>query len=193
MKFRLTTAMLIGIGALLAGCGQDHASQSDVSVPQSSTPSTIGTGDSTSAGSVPTPRESQPETADPAHYRDGIGDDVAFVSPTKNIWCRLGAAKFTAGCQAKDAPVPAGAEKSCAGNEMYPPNSLSRGFWFEGDSVVPSCFNQGIFTSPHPKALPYGYTISANGYTCTSREDGMTCTNGSGHGFVMSMQQARQF
>jgi len=193
MKIRIATAALIGAGTLVAGCGQDHTSQSDRSVPQSTAQTATGAGGSTSTAVGAPPRGSQLTNADPAQYRDGVRADVAFVSPTKNIWCRLGATRTTAGCQAKTAPVPAGAEKSCAGNEMYPPSSLSRGFWFDGHSVVPTCFNQGIFTSPHPKALPYGYTISANGYNCTSRETGMTCTNGAGHGFVMSTQQARQF
>lgn len=130
--------------------------------------------------------------ADPARYRaDSAVGDVAFVSPTLNIWCRLGRAQYTAGCQAKYAPIPAGAD--CKGTDMYPLSTLSKGFMLEGDKVTPSCFNQGIFTSSERRVLPYGYSISANGYTCYSRSTGVTCTTPSGRGFVLSMQEARAF
>lgn len=119
------------------------------------------------------------------------GGDVAFVSPSGNIWCRLGAAQYTAGCQAEKAPIPAGAD--CAGSEMYPRDTLSRGFILGPDSVTPSCFNQGIFTSPEKRVLAYGSSVSANGYTCVSRVEGVTCTTGAGRGFVLSMQEARAF
>lgn len=76
---------------------------------------------------------------------------------------------------------------------MYPASSLSKGFWLQDGSVVPSCFNQGVFSSPNPKALPYDYSITANGLTCTSRTTGMTCTNRDGHGFELSMTVARSF
>ena len=130
--------------------------------------------------------------ADPARYRAGsAAGDVAFVSPTLNIWCRLGRAQYTAGCQAKYAPIPAGAD--CKGTADYPLSTLSKGFMLEGDKVTPSCFNQGIFTSSERQVLPYGYSISANGYTCYSRSTGVTCKTPSGRGFVLSMQEARAF
>ena len=52
------------------------------------------------------------------------------------------------------------------------------------------CFNQGAFGVQDARSLDYNTSISFNGYTCYSRVEAMICDAGSGHGFVLSMQQA---
>jgi hypothetical protein len=132
------------------------------------------------------------QAVDPDAFRPGgYQGDVVFTSPTGNIWCRLGKGDYNAGCQARHAPVPPGAD--CDGNEYYPADMLSRGFYLFPNSVLPTCFNQGVFTAEHAKALPYGKSISANGYTCVSRVTEMTCLNPAEHGFQLSMQFAGIF
>lgn len=173
----------------------DSSDGGDLPGPGSDIPGTDTTDDATPM--VTTDQPGNPGTgftvADPEAYRSGGSNvgDVAFVSPTGNIWCRLGAERYTAGCQAKYAPIPAGAD--CTGTDMYPLSTLSRGFFLQGDKVTPSCFNQGIFTSSERNVLAYGYSISDNGYTCYSRTTGITCKTPAGNGFVLSMQEARAF
>ncbi|TWS21163.1 hypothetical protein FK529_00655 [Tsukamurella asaccharolytica] len=125
----------------------------------------------------------------------GLGGDVYFVSPTGNIHCRLGDwTVAAAGCQAKGAPVPPGGEKECAGNEIYPASSLSRGYLLYPDRARPICFNQGYLGAPNAKKLPYNSSVAANGYTCTSRVEGVTCLTAAGaHGFFMSTQALRSW
>ncbi|WP_298446198.1 hypothetical protein [Gordonia sp. (in: high G+C Gram-positive bacteria)] len=211
MKNTLSDTMLLATGllaaALITGCGSDddraHDGTSTVTVtsvaPGSGAFGTTGTPESGTPPADVSPHPGPPAgsgliNANPDDYRSGgsLDGDVAFVSPTGNVWCRLGKEQYTAGCQAKTAPIPAGAD--CRGSAEYPASMLSRGFVLSGETVTPSCFNQGVFTSPERKPLPYGYTITDNGYTCTSRESGVTCTTPSGeHGFVLSMQEARAF
>ena len=47
--------------------------------------------------------------------------------------------------------------------------------------------------SPNSRVLPYGQTLSGNGWQCTSRTTGMTCTNRQGHGFEISRRRQRLF
>ncbi|MDF0529916.1 hypothetical protein P0W64_11080 [Tsukamurella sp. 8F] len=208
MRIRLIVAAgLAAGGVLVAGCGQQGSAAPGSTVTVTATQGaqagggTAGDGGTPATTETPTagkrvltpPRGAGLTAADPAEYHNGDGGDVAFISPTKNIWCRLGAGKYEAGCQAMKAPIPEGAGDRCKGNDMYPQSSLSRGFYLRGNTVEPACFNQGVFTSPNPKVLPYQSTIEANGYTCTSRETGITCTTSNGRGFVLSMQEARAF
>ncbi|GAB06872.1 hypothetical protein GII30_22815 [Gordonia amarae] len=223
MNNRTIRAALLGVvvvpvvAALVTGCSSDDepstSAMSTVTVTRSAD-AAAPSNTSSDGGSLSGPNTDAPGTgddaapvvttdapgssdegftaADPARYRaDSTGGDVAFVSPTLNIWCRLGQARYTAGCQAKYAPIPAGAD--CKGTADYPLSTLSKGFFLEGDKVTPSCFNQGIFTSSERHVLPYGYSISAHGYTCYSRSTGVTCKTPSGRGFVLSMQEARTF
>jgi hypothetical protein len=46
---------------------------------------------------------------------------------------------------------------------------------------------------PHARVLAYGRTWERSGLTCTSRKDGLTCSNRSGHGFFLSRQRWRAF
>jgi hypothetical protein len=43
-----------------------------------------------------------------------------------------------------------------------------------------------IVADPGNPALTYGDSISLGGFTCTSLDTGMTCTNSQGHGFTLA-------
>ncbi|MFT4200981.1 DUF6636 domain-containing protein [Gordonia sp. (in: high G+C Gram-positive bacteria)] len=189
MKTALWVVALVAAGLLVAGCGGETRTD-----PSTVTVTSTLNAPPSGAGRPGPPPGSALTNADPDDYRAGgsLDGDVAFVSPTGNVWCRLGRERYTAGCQAVKAPVPAGAR--CVGTRDYPVDQLTRGFFLDGETVTPACFNQGVFSSPEHKRLPYGYTITGNGYTCTSRTTGITCNTPSGeHGFVLSMQEARAF
>lgn len=46
---------------------------------------------------------------------------------------------------------------------------------------------------PKAKVLAYGKTKHYGPFTCTSRADGLRCTNAKRHGFVLSRQRQRLF
>lgn len=58
--------------------------------------------------------------------------------------------------------------------------------------LVKTGFVLGNAATDLPK-LAYGRTWKWRGMRCTSRTPGLTCTNGSGHGFFLSRQSQRIF
>lgn len=126
---------------------------------------------------------------DPASY--SVPDNqVAWKSPSGNVYCKIGSGPFSSGCQASDAPVPDGAGTDCAPNTTFSVDMLSKGFYLDPGHVTPTCFNQGVFGAEGQKVLEYNTSIAFNGFTCFSRVEAMICDAGGGHGFVLSMQQA---
>jgi hypothetical protein len=53
------------------------------------------------------------------------------------------------------------------------------------------CHGDTALRSGH--ALRYGATWRSGAFTCTSRLNGLTCTNRAGHGFFLSRQSYRTF
>lgn len=136
------------------------------------------------------PIQAAPTEVDPDDYAVEGRPAVAWVSPTGQISCRLATKSEESGCQSRSAPVPDGA--NCV-NPTFTVDQLSKGFVLQNDTVTPLCFNQGVFSYENARELPYDQSITFDGATCTSRESGMTCTDSLGHGFVLSMQEARAF
>lgn len=157
-----------------------------------------GTTNDEAAPSLSSATSSQPTTAvpptvtavDPADFAMETRDGVEWVSPSRNIYCHITEGEFSSGCQAADAPVPDGA--NCT-NPTFTVDQLSKGFFMSPNKATPNCFNQGVFGGDPDQILPYDHSISYNGFTCTSREDAMMCDAGGGHGFVLSMQEARAY
>ncbi|OZD60901.1 hypothetical protein [Rhodococcus sp. 06-1460-1B] len=157
--------------------------------------------DAGTATQAPQATESKPTAADPANNTAPItpvdpatysvpDNQVAWKSPSGNVYCKIGSGPFSSGCQAADAPVPAGAEADCAPNTTFTVGMLSKGFYLDPGHVTPTCFNQGVFGAEGQKVLEYNTSITSNGFTCFSRVEAMICDAGGGHGFVLSMQQA---
>ena len=140
------------------------------------------------SGSATTPSvDSTPITpVDPSRYA-AINNEVGWKSPSGNIYCKLGSTAFSSGCQATDAPVPDGADCDIP---PFSADELSKGFFLDPGKVTPMCFNQGAFGVENAQSLEYNTSISFNGYTCYSRIEAMVCDAGSGHGFVLSVEQA---
>ena len=123
---------------------------------------------------------------DPAMYA-APNDQVGWKSPSGNIFCKLGSTAFSSGCQATDAPIPDSAD---CDKPPFSADELSKGFFLDPGQVTPMCFNQGAFGVQDARSLDYNTSISFGEYTCYSRVEAMICDAGSGHGFVLSMQQA---
>ena len=117
---------------------------------------------------------------------------ISFRTPTGNIGCVFssgltGAEKPTIRCDIRSRLRPA-------------PHRPKRCPLDYGDSLEISQLGHVTLVchgdtaiDPHAKVLHYGQTWRHEGLSCTSRFDGLTCTNKSKHGFFMSRQSWRLF
>jgi hypothetical protein len=199
----LTTAALTACGSQEAPAAAPAPSTSVAAQIPAPPQVTIAAPSSTGDGPVDPPAAPipMPTAADPASNTAPItpvdppaysvhGNEVAWESPSGNVYCKIGSGPFSSGCQANDAPVPAGSGNDCAPNTTFTVDMLSKGFYLDPGKVTPTCFNQGVFAFEDAKALEYNTSITFNGFTCFSRVEAMICDAGGGHGFVLSMQQA---
>ena len=109
-----------------------------------------------------------------------------FRSPSGNINCMYDHPPGVVECQIPqpDRPVrpkPRDCELDWGGRF-----SLSR----NGAQIV--CAGDTIFNDEH-RVLPYGQTLRGNGWQCTSKPSGMTCSNSRGNGFEISSRRQRLF
>ena len=113
-------------------------------------------------------------------------DIKMFRSPSGNINCMYDHSPGVVECQIPqpDRPVrpkPRDCELDWGGRF-----SLSR----NGAEIV--CAGDTIFNDEH-RVLPYGQTLRGNGWQCTSKTAGMTCSNSRGQGFEISSSRQRLF
>ena len=190
------------IGFALTGCS---SSDDPMTAMPSVIPTVVAGAPATSTAAAPQvtvapqPSNSEPDSpatpsvdstpitpVDPARYA-AINNEVGWKSPSGNVYCKLGSTALSSGCQATDAPVPDGAD---CDKPPFSADEMSKGFFLDPGKVTPMCFNQGAFGVENAQPLEYNTSISHLEYTCYSRVDAMVCDAGSGHGFVLSMQQA---
>jgi hypothetical protein len=118
-----------------------------------------------------------------------------FKTPSANIVCEHvpTPSGVSVGCGIRSGLKPPPAPKPCA--EGAP--TADRVFVSTtGRVVVPSCSgDEGPFRGLHVAArvLRYGTAWTGGGVRCVSQLKGLTCTNRSGHGFVLSRAQWRRF
>jgi hypothetical protein len=103
-----------------------------------------------------------------------------FRSPTGNIGCAI--ETTAAACDIfekrwKPTPKPATCESDWGMGVYVSSNPPAKGQF--------SCAGDTVHNAQAP-ALPYGESLSLNGFTCESRRDGMRCVQvASGHGFFI--------
>ncbi len=116
-------------------------------------------------------------------------DYITFQSPTRNITC---------GMFADDYP---GAR--CDMTQLTPSYTTrpsdcdlewGSSFWIGGGARTGEVACVGdVVGSPPFAVLNYGQSVSLGGVTCRSERTGMTCNNGSGHGFSLSRARQRLY
>jgi hypothetical protein len=124
------------------------------------------------------------------------GDEVTgFSTPSKNIGCVY--ARFSAQPNAPALP----AELRCdIGDGLHPKPAKPAGCNLDwGDSLAMRKTGHvhvvchGDTALGNKQILAYGKTWRHDGFTCTSRITGLTCTNLSHRGFFLSRQRSRIF
>ena len=116
-----------------------------------------------------------------------MADDLLFFhSPSGNIQCMIATGDWAAArCDMGNlSPTyttpPADCDLDWGSSFEIGPNDRKGYLACVGDTVA----------NPDGLVLDYGKSVSLDGFTCTSEESGMTCTNAGGHGF--SIAKARQ-
>lgn len=116
----------------------------------------------------------------------GFAQAEGFRSPSGNVHCMPGDAPGAVECEIRGParpirPKPRDCELDWGGRF-----SLSR----NGAQII--CAGDTIFNDEH-RVLPYGQTLRGNGWQCTSKTTGMTCSNSRGQGFEISSRRQRLF
>lgn len=181
-------AACVAVVGLVGGCSTSTQNRPVVGAPTST---------SAAAGSASLASEPQRvQAVDPGLYEES--GTYYFQSPTKTFKCAIVAPGsydpgVVAGCQGPTTPVPA-AQRDCWAK--WGPYGSGVGVGPSGAQYL--CLNQGFFVGAplNPgdsegggRVLPYGSSLSARGYTCTSATDGVSCANdANGHGFRIARQ-----
>jgi len=113
---------------------------------------------------------------------------VSFRTPSGNIYCAyssgLGAPAFLR-CDIRSHLHPAPRPHACV-EGVY---GESVGMTKTGAAHV-LCISDTTY-NPRAPVLAYGMSWARDGFLCTSRATGLTCTNSRGHGFFLSRQSWR--
>ncbi|MEU5695921.1 DUF6636 domain-containing protein [Actinosynnema sp. NPDC020468] len=132
-----------------------------------------------------------PTGATPADYRsDSTVEQYFFRSPSGRFACGVVAQPLSAGCRGDTAPTPP-RPSSCAADVEW-----GKGLSVDAAGAVDFLCGGGAVYSDggEAKVLPYGAQLSALGFTCVSREDGVRCSHDTtGHGFRIAAESHERF
>lgn len=116
-------------------------------------------------------------------------DYITFQTPSQNIVC---------GMFADDYPGVRCDMYQLTPSYTQPPEDCEfdwgSSFWIGAGGATGelACVSDAVGNPPF-QVLPYGATTSFGGVTCRSEQSGLTCTNGSGHGFTLSRARQRLY
>ncbi len=111
---------------------------------------------------------------------------ISFRTPSKNIYCAYTSADPPSPaylrCDIRSHLHPAPAPRKCV-EGVY---GESVGMTKTGAARV-LCISDTTY-NPKARVLAYGTSWARDGFRCTSRAAGLTCTNQRGHGFFLSRE-----
>lgn len=114
---------------------------------------------------------------------------ISFRTPSKNIYCGYSSALAPSPaylrCDIRSHLHPAPPSRKC----MEGVYGESVGMTKTGVARV-LCISDTTY-NPSGRVLAYGTTWSRDGFRCTSRSTGLTCTNSRGHAFFLSRESWR--
>ncbi|WP_338043629.1 alpha/beta fold hydrolase [Lentzea albidocapillata] len=130
----------------------------------------------------------------PADYRlpESPHELYYFRSPSKNFSCGIITLELSAGCHGKTSPVPPRPEHCSThiswGSGMFVNATGKTDFICTGGVIYSNGFGR------EDPVLPYGRSLTVLGFTCVSRQSGVTCTHQStAHGFRIAAESNEQF
>ena len=117
------------------------------------------------------------------------GDSLFFHSPSENIQCVIDTGDWAvARCDMGELKrsftnAPAECEFDYGSSFEVGPDDRKG---------IVACVSDTV-ANPDGMVLDYGKSVSLGGFTCTSEESGMTCTNAGGHGFSIAKAKQKVF
>lgn len=138
----------------------------------------------------PEPTESEPTDPEPTDPEatdsetTSTADEATTVaSPSGNIVCTI--IEDSASCSIADLAKEPEKDESCDGTVGYVYSVTTSGV------ETPCVGERPAKAGSDVAVLDYGQTVTAFGFTCSSAETGMGCSNGSGNGFVLARAGAQ--
>jgi hypothetical protein len=186
MRMLRLAAGLAALTVAVGACGSDEKSTTAAKTP----PSTTSTGtlpevkgkSSTTRTSTPTPKPAQ--TGKPVQ----VVDFLAFKTPSGKVGCAVTKDPTTLRCDTTYETSFSRSGHRCTEGDY--------GHSFE---VLPSgagkaiCAGDTVLSATNAKTIPYGTTWALGPFRCIARTSGLSCVNGAGHGFSLSVQSQRLF
>ena len=124
-------------------------------------------------------------TALPASAQTGFAL-VSFRTPSKNIYCLYNSTDSTTPaflrCDIRSHLRPAPRPHSCVEGEYGASVGMTK-----TSAAHVLCISDSVYNAK-ARVLAYGTSWSRDGFRCTSRAVGLTCTNARGHGFFLSRE-----
>ena len=117
------------------------------------------------------------------------GDYIAFHSPSANIQCVIFTGDGWDNVRCDLSNLTPSYRKQPADCEFDWGSSFAVDLTGKG---YLACVSDAV-ADPNGVELGYGKSISLGGFTCTSAQSGMTCTNPGGHGFTIAKARQRVF
>jgi hypothetical protein len=187
---RLLAGFLAAAALTLAGCGSgssDHAATKPRSAtgPKTATIPEVQGGSSKKGGT-----STESKTPPPAANGEVIkaGNFLAFRTPSGKLGCAYTKDPTTLRC---DTAYPTRFSRSghhCTEGDYGHSFQMSPG----GRSGA-ICAGDTVLSATNARTIPYGHTWTIGPYGCTSQTSSLTCTNGQGHGWRLSLQEQRLF
>jgi len=178
--WRLTAALATLV--LIAGCGGSD---------EKSTPAATGP-ETTSTGTLPSiegkGKKAEKAKPKPAGERIATGTSYFFETPSGKIACGVFRDPTSLRCDTKYETSFSRSGHTCTEGDY--------GHAFEvaqsgaGKAI---CAGDTVASATESHTIPYGKTWLLGPFSCTARTSGLTCRNGEGHGFDLSVQRQRLF
>jgi uncharacterized protein DUF6636 len=174
----------LAVAMAAVGCGSDKKSDTAANT----TPSTSTLPEV--KGEPPT--EKKAATPEPKPSKTGqaveVVDFLAFKTPSGKIGCAVTKDPTTLRCDTKYETSFSRSGHRCTEGDY--------GHSFE---VLPSgagkaiCAGDTVLSATNARTIPYGKTWALGPFRCIARMTGLSCVNGAGHGFSLSVQSQRLF
>ena len=188
---RIAIAAATAGALVLAGCGSSGSSDNAATAPK---PAATATQSTTATAASPPKHRSKPKSTakppPPPAPADTIhpGNFYAFKTPSGKIGCAYTHGPTTLRC---DTRYPTRFSRSG--------HHCQEGDYGQSFEMSPAgraraiCAGDTVLSASGAKTIPYGHSWTIGPYNCASKTTGLTCTNGGGHGWRLSLQQQLLF
>jgi hypothetical protein len=180
---RLATGLVaLAVAVAAVGCGSDKKSDTAVSAPSTSTLPEVKGEPSTQEKTTPEPKPAK------TGERIATGTSFFFETPSGKIGCGVFRDPTSLRCDTKYETSFSRSGHTC-----------TEGDYGHAFQVLPTgagkaiCAGDTVASATDSHTIPYGKTWLLGPFRCIAQMSGLTCRNGAGQGFALSVQSQRLF